>query len=121
MRYILILAGVMMIATTVAAPAAAQFQGPGAEETATSVQAILDNPVDDQKVQLRGQIVEKVGDEEYIFTDGEARIRIEVDDDEFPQQITPDMTVEIYGEVEDDVRQDPEIDVERITVVQSRQ
>ncbi len=100
-----------------AAPASAQFVGPGAQERVTDVQAILDNPTDDQPVTLRGRILERVGDEKYLFTDGTAQIRIEIDDEVFPpQRITPEMEVEIYGEVEDDFMQDPEVDVERVTV-----
>lgn len=101
-----------------ASPAAAQFSGPGAQESPTTVQAVLDDPQDDQVVTLRGRILEKVGDEKYAFTDDSAQIRVEIDREVFPpQQITPEMQVEIYGEVEDDFLQDPEIDVERLTVV----
>ena len=100
-----------------AAPASAQFSGPGTQETPTTVQTVLDNPQDDQPVTLRGRILEQVGDEKYAFTDDTGQIRIEIDDEVFSgQQITPDMEVEIYGEVEDDFMQDPEIDVERLTV-----
>ena len=101
-----------------ATPAWAQFDGPGAQPAASTVQAVLDDPQDDQVVTLRGRILEQVGDEKYAFTDDTGQIRIEIDD-VFPRQrITPDMQVEIYGEVEDDFMQDPEIDVERLTVVE---
>lgn len=104
------------------APAWAQFTGPGAQETLITVQAVLDNPQDDQMVTLRGRILEKVAHEKYAFTDDSGQIRIEIDDEVFPrQQITPDMVVEIYGEVEKDFMQDPEIDVERLTVIRGNE
>ncbi len=113
MRYVFCLLLLLCFAT----PASAQFVGPGAQEKVTEVQAILDNPSDDQPVMLRGRILERVGDEKYLFTDGTAQIRIEIDDEVFPsQRITPEMEVEIYGEVEKDFLQDPEVDVERMTV-----
>ena len=104
------------------APAQAQFSGPGAQETPTTVQAVLDDPKDDQMVTLRGRILEQVAHEKYAFTDNTSQIRIEIDGDVFPpQQITPDMMIEIYGEVEKDFMQDPEIDVERLTIMTENQ
>lgn len=107
------------------APAAAQFDGPGAQGLPTTVQAVRVTTVqavreaskDDQIVTLRGHILEKVGDEKYAFSDETGQIRIEIDDEVFQQRITPEMEIEIYGEVEDDFLQSPEIDVERLTIV----
>ncbi len=102
------------------ASAAAQFVGPGTSEAPTTVQSILDNPQDDQTVTLQGMVLEKVGHEKYAFSDDTGQIRIEIDDDVFPpQRVTPDMTVEIYGEVEKDFLRSPEVDVERMAVVPS--
>ena len=111
----------LLLAIGVTTPALAQFDGPGAQGDETQVQAILDNPTDDQRVTLRGRILEQVGEEKYLFTDGNAQIRIEIDAETFPQQrITPEMTVQIYGEVEKDFLQDPEIDVERLSIVEAK-
>lgn len=116
MKYLLSLTFLFCLAL----PASAQFDGPGAPSEQTSVQAILDNPEDDQAVLLQGRILEKVGEEKYAFTDGDAEIRVEIEEEVFPQQrITPEMKVEIRGEVEDDFFQDPEVDVERLTVMGS--
>lgn len=101
-----------------AAPAIAQFEGPGAQEVPNTVQALLDNPQDDQTVTLRGNVLEKVGHEKYAFSDETGQIRIEIDNEVFPEQrITPEMTIEIFGEVEKDFLRSPEIDVERLTIV----
>jgi len=101
-------------------PALAQFDGPGAKTVPSTVRAVLDNPQDDQTVTLRGRLLEQVGNEKYAFVDDTGQIRVEIDNDVFPKQrITPEMTVEIYGEVEKDFLQSPEVDVERLTVVRS--
>ena len=101
-------------------PALAQFDGTGAKTVPSTVRAVLDNPQDDQTVTLRGRLLEQVGNEKYAFVDDTGQIRVEIDNDVFPKQrITSEMTVEIYGEVEKDFLQSPEVDVERLTVVRS--
>jgi uncharacterized protein (TIGR00156 family) len=116
LRTLLLLFLPLGLATT----SVAQFVGPGASNAPTTVQSILDNPQDDQTVTLRGILLEKVGHEKYAFSDDTGQIRIEIDDDVFPpQRITPDMTIEIYGEIEKDFLRSPEVDVERVTVVES--
>ncbi len=95
----------------------AQYVGPGATYK-TSLAAILDNPVDDELVKLQGYLVKKVSSDKYIFTDGSAEIRVEIDTDVFPAQAFDENDViEIMGEVEKDFLQSPEIDVDRITLV----
>jgi len=103
----------------VAAPyASAQYFGPGAQGSANNVKAVLDNPVDDQYVVLRGNITSQVGSEKYMFSDGSGQIRVEIDDDVFPRQrIGPETNVELYGEVEKDFMQSVEIDVDRMLIV----
>lgn len=114
LRTFLLLALSLGIATS----ATAQFVGPGASNAPATVQSILDSSQDDQTVTLQGTVLEKVGNEKYTFSDDTGQIRIEIDDDVFPpQRISPDMTVEIYGEVEKDFLRSPEVDVERLTIV----
>lgn len=100
------------------APALAQFDGPGADTMPNTVQALLDNPTDDQSVTLQGRILEQVGHEKYAFSDDTGQIRVEIDNEVFPKQrITPEMTVELFGEVEKDFLRSPEVDVERLTII----
>lgn len=107
------------LALSLATSASAQFVGPGAAEAPTTVQAVLDNPQDDQTVTLRGVLLEKLSHEKYAFSDDSGQIRVEIDAEVFPpQRITPDTLIEIYGEIEKDFLRDPEIDVERLTVVE---
>jgi uncharacterized protein (TIGR00156 family) len=98
--------------------ASAQYFGPGAQGSATKVKAVLDHPVDDQYVVLRGTLTSQVGSEKYMFSDGSEQIRVEIDDDVFPRhRIGPETTVELYGEVEKDFMQSVEIDVDRMLTV----
>ncbi|MCC6713743.1 MAG: NirD/YgiW/YdeI family stress tolerance protein [Gammaproteobacteria bacterium] len=98
--------------------AAAQYLGPGAQSAANNVKAVLDNPVDDQYVVLRGNLTSQVTREKYMFTDGSGQIRVEIDEDVFPRhRIGPETVVEIYGEVENDFMQSPEIDVDRVVII----
>ncbi|RMX10775.1 NirD/YgiW/YdeI family stress tolerance protein [Vandammella animalimorsus] len=108
----------MLTAAVLTTPALAQYAGPGAQPAATSVQAILDKPVDDQHVTLRGKIVRQVKSDEYIFSDGKAEIRVEIDQRLLPA--TPfdaSTVVEISGEVEQDAMRAPEIDVRALRIV----
>lgn len=103
-------------------PAAAQYVGPGggggAKGPVDSLSAINARPVDDQPVQLRGRISQKLSSDKYLFTDGSEQIRIELDDSLLPQHPINELTVvEIAGEVEKDFMETPEIDVERLTVI----
>jgi uncharacterized protein (TIGR00156 family) len=105
-----------------AAPfASAQYFGPGAQGASNNVKAVLDNPVDDQVVVLRGNLTSQIGAEKYMFSDGSGQIRVEVDDDVFPRhRIGRETVVELYGEVEKDFMQNPEIDVDRVLIVDAQ-
>ena len=106
---------------TVAPFASAQYFGPGAQGASNNIRAVLDNPVDDQYVVLRGNLTSQVGGEKYMFSDGSGQIRVEVDNDEFPRhRIGPETVVELYGEVEKDFMQSPEIDVDRVLIVDAQ-
>lgn len=101
-----------------AAPAMAQYAGPSNQASVQSVAQILKNPVDDQQVVLRGKVVRKVGNEKYLFSDGTAEIRVDIDNKHFVNlKIDGKTTVEIRGEVEKDFMESPEIDVDFLTVV----
>jgi uncharacterized protein (TIGR00156 family) len=110
------------------APAMAQFKGPGsaggyvgpgADNRGSSVAAILKNPVDDQRVTLRGNIIRHIGGDKYMFSDGTGEIRVDIDDHLFPvQPIDESTVVEIIGEVDTDFMQFSEIDVKSLRILQ---
>ena len=120
---------VLIIAVSTAfAPAFAQFQGPSsaggyagpsAGNRVNSVAAILKNPIDDQRVTLRGYITRHIGGDKYLFSDGTGEIRVDIDDHQFPlQPINETTLVQIIGEVDSDFMQFTEIDVKSMRIVQ---
>lgn len=101
-----------------ASGASAQYVGPSSQTAPRSVAEILKNPVDDQAVVLRGFILRQVGNEKYIFSDGTAEIRVDIDHKLFPlEKIDDKVKVELRGEVEKDFMETPEIDVDVLVVV----
>jgi len=69
---------------------------------------------DDTKVRLRGSIINHLGGEKYTFQDNTGTIVVEIDHDEWGgQTITPDDTVEIYGEIDRDWNS-VEVEVDRL-------
>jgi uncharacterized protein (TIGR00156 family) len=96
----------------------AQYTGPGANPMPGNIAEILKNPVDDQNVLLRGNLLKKISSDKYLFSDGSGEIRVEIDDDLFRNiKVTETTVIEIHGEIEKDFLQDPEIDVRRISVI----
>ena len=98
-----------------------------ADTELTSISEILAEPKDEMEVRIRGQIIDQeAGEDDYIFTDGQDKITLEIAQENF--QYSPDETIEIYGIVslesmhkEDDHDPTPEaveIEVKEIKLVQ---
>ena len=69
---------------------------------------------DDSKVTLRGNIVQHLGGEKYLFADKSGNVTVEIEHDEWGgQTVAPADKVEIQGEVDKDWNS-VEIDVKRI-------
>jgi len=103
----------------IATGAFAQFAGPGITGGGnTTVKQILDRPMDNMWVVLRGHILNKVGHERYMFNDGTGQVLLEIDDEYFPynRPITPQTTVEISGEVDAEFM-GLKVDVKQITII----
>ncbi len=110
--------GLMAAGAIVASPAYAQYTGPSTISEGT-VAAILANPVDDQAVQLQGQLLRRTGADKYIFSDGTAEIVAEIKDKRFPAQPVNEKTkVELIGEVDTGLRRPPEIEVDSVRIVE---
>lgn len=87
------------------------FSGPG--PAVMTVQQAL-SMRDDSMVTLRGNIVQHLGGEKYLFRDSTGAVTVEVDDDKWNgQTVGPDDQVEIHGEVDKDWNS-VEVDVERL-------
>ncbi len=101
-----------------ASAAHAQYVGPSQAASYRNVAAILQNPVDDARVTLRGKITSRLSNDRYQFNDGTGTIQVEIDEEDFAgQRIDANTPVEIYGKVDKDWMRAPEIDVKRITIV----
>ena len=97
----------------------------------TTIAAILDNPIEGQKVILRGKIIEHQQNEtDYTFADNTNEITIELQEKDF--DFNPNETVEISGMVDfesqhlEEAKKDPtpediQIRVDQLQVVNSNQ
>ena len=124
-RYAFLPFAILLLALMCAAPALAKdggfvtgtpqgFSGPG--PNLVTVKEVM-NMSDDTKVFLRGNIIQRLGGEDYLFQDATGAISVEIDDKRWNgQNITPQDTVEIFGEVEKGWTK-TEIDVKTITKV----
>ena len=116
------------LATLCATPALAQstqggFTGPDATSTGGGFNGPSSNITtaekaktlrDDTKVTLRGHIVERISDDDYLFRDESGTINVDIDQKHWNgQTITPQDKVEIRGEVDKDWNS-VEIDVKQI-------
>lgn len=88
------------------------FTGPG--PALTTVEQVK-NMKDDARVTLRGNIVQRLGDDEYLFRDNTGEIHVDIDGKRWQgQQVGPSDLVEIQGKVDRDWNT-LEIDVKRLT------
>ncbi|EKY5004456.1 YgiW/YdeI family stress tolerance OB fold protein [Citrobacter amalonaticus] len=90
------------------------FQGPnGSSTTVESAKSLRD----DTRVTLRGNIVERISDDLYLFKDATGTINVDIDHKRWNGvTVTPQDTVEIQGEVDKDWNS-VEIDVKQISKV----
>lgn len=87
------------------------FTGPGPEIISVADALRLG---DDAHVALKGRIIRKIDREHYIFSDGAGEITVEIDDDKWRgQQVGPDDTVILYGEIDREWR-NVEVEVDRV-------
>ena len=109
-----ILTSIVMVVLAIGT-ASADFQGPdtlaaapvngkggfvsGAETIVTVKQ--VNEMRDDVPVIVRGHIVQRMGDEKYLFEDSTGSITVEIDDEDWRgQTVHPEDTVKLYGEVD---------------------
>ena len=95
----------------------AQYTGPGAHPAVKSVSG-TDSAKDDTPADLEGYIIKQLTSDKFLFSDGKAEVRVEIDADIFPKTPINERTrVRIRGEVEKDFLQSPEIDVTSVEVL----
>lgn len=90
----------------------AGYKGPGPAFTTV---AEAKKMRDDSKVALKGNIIKSLGGDLYLFQDETGTITVDIDMKIWAgQQVGPEDTVEIYGEVEKEWFETDEIDVKRL-------
>jgi uncharacterized protein (TIGR00156 family) len=90
----------MSLSAVVATPAIAQFTGPSAQGAPSTV-ADARNARIGTYVTLEGNIVERLREDYYTFSDGTDEIMVEVSPRTFAgQAVTPETRVRIVGEVD---------------------
>ena len=95
-------------------PASGGFSGPGPAVTSAKDAA---NMRDDARVVLRGNIVQHLGKDKYLFEDASGSIQVEIDDDKWQgQTVTPNDTVELHGEIDRDWNS-VEVEVDRVVML----
>lgn len=108
----------LSVAALIGPLASARYTGPSAMPTYKSVAGVLKNPVDDAHVTLQGHIIKQISKDKYLFSDGTAKITVEIDRKYFPATpVNAKTKIEIRGEVDKDVGRKPEIDVKSLTIV----
>ena len=107
--------GLFLIGTTLRA----DFIDSSKKETIITT-AEAKNAADDSWVTLKGQIVKKLGGDDFLFKDETGEIKIDVSKNAWKNQdITPDMTIIISGKVDQDDYDTVEIDVKNIEIVRN--
>ncbi len=121
-----LLLAIALTSGLVVSNAQAQYLGPvggGGYEGPSATQSILtvkeaEKLRDDAYVKLRGNIVQHINKDKYLFRDATGEIVIEIDRDKWRGLVVNDKdTVEIVGEIDKDWNS-IEIDVDYITKVQ---
>ncbi len=107
----------LLAAGSVASVALAQYTGPSAVNTPTTVKQILDNPREDQYVRLEGKLIRKLSADAYTFQDATGTIEVEIEPEIFPKTAVNENTVVILmGEIDRRLTKAPEVEVESITL-----
>ena len=117
-KALLTVAMTCLLATASYAQFGGGFEGPvGVDQTPISVKQAVDS-WDNTKVVLKGHILSALGDEKYTFTDGADQVIVEIDDEIWAgRKVTPENTVQIFGEVDKDMFKPTEIEVYSLTVL----
>ncbi|MFV0423697.1 NirD/YgiW/YdeI family stress tolerance protein [Oleidesulfovibrio sp.] len=101
------------------APTKADFTGPGSTPPVKTV-AQAEKAADNTPCVLQGQIIEKLqsANDKYTFQDSTGKITVEINHNMFAgQEVTPQTTVRLFGEVDNDTFEELSIEVSRLEVL----
>ncbi len=113
---------VLIVAGMLASPAVAGFvvDTPIAPQNSDSVVSVaqVKNMRDDTPVVVQGNIVQRLGDEKYLFRDGTDSVIVEIEDEDWGGvDVRATDTVRLYGEVDSGLFK-TEIEVDRIEKIE---
>jgi uncharacterized protein YdeI (BOF family) len=87
----------------------------------TPIQAVLAQGKDDQRVVVRGQVLQKLSEERFVVGDSTGSIRVHIDDDAVRRAgVGVGSYVEVAGEVDTNLFKDPTLKAERVVVLAPR-
>lgn len=90
----------LLLVLTFPVTATAEFVGPGATSSKTTIKAI-DGVKDDTRVTLEGYIIKQIKSEHYTFKDNTGEIEVEIDDKNLRGMlVTPETKIRIVGDVD---------------------
>lgn len=117
MKKMLIVLGLALASSVaVADKATGGFTGPDALKVITVAEAL--EMRDDSAVKLQGVILRSLGDEKYEFKDDSGTMTIEIDDDDWGDvKASPDVKVELIGEVDKDLWKKTTLDVDAVRLL----
>ena len=113
---------VFVIAGMLASPALAGFvaDAPVAPQNADAIVTVAQAKKmrDDTPVIVQGNIIQRMGDEKYLFRDGTDSVVVEIDDEDWGGvDVRATDTVKLYGDVDASMFK-TEIDVDRIEKIE---
>ncbi len=111
-------AAVVLIAGPVWAVGAVLAEYVGPFPAATAVARVVQQPVNDQLVVVRGLLVKRLGLELYLLRDETGEVAVEIDPELFPRgQVKAETPVEVRGRVETGWRGGPRIEAHGLVVL----
>src|SRR5690554_6337583 len=107
-----------LLSTGLVTGLSAQYTGPGSEAKFYTIEQVKDDAMKldrkDVLVSLRGFIIEKINEEDYVFQDKTGKIQVEIDDEYLPDFTFNDKTeVILTAEVDYDLLNGTELEVEK--------
>lgn len=120
MKKLLLIATALLIANPAFAekPATGGFSGGFTGPSTSNVITVeaAKKLSDDTDVVLVGSITNHISGEKYMFKDATGSIVVEIDKDDWNgQNVSPEDKVQIIGEIDKNLMQEPKIDVDKIT------
>lgn len=117
MKYAHFCLGAVIVASTlVSGLAQAQFVGESNKQI--TVEQLLKDGRNEQFVILEGNLVDQVGNEKYLFSDGTGQVQVEIDDKLFMgRKVTEQNVIRIEGEWDKELLETNEVDVNSFTII----